>query len=93
MNARFAVLQFMLPFIRPYWRRLAYAMFGLALARAFYWALRNLAILLGPLVPLGINSIRMLMPVDHHAYQLRYVAMNHFTSDPSRRQKLKYKRS
>jgi ATP-binding cassette, subfamily B, bacterial len=34
MNARFAVLQFMLPFIRPYWRRLAYAMFGLALAAA-----------------------------------------------------------
>jgi ATP-binding cassette, subfamily B, bacterial len=34
MNARFAVLHFMLPFIRPYWRRLAYAMFGLALAAA-----------------------------------------------------------
>jgi ATP-binding cassette, subfamily B, bacterial len=34
MNARFAVLQFMLPFIRPYWRRLAWAMFGLAVAAA-----------------------------------------------------------
>ncbi len=34
MNARFAVIHFLLPFIRPYWRRLAYAMFGLALAAA-----------------------------------------------------------
>jgi ATP-binding cassette, subfamily B, bacterial len=34
MKSRFAVLHFMLPFIRPYWRRLAYAMFGLALAAA-----------------------------------------------------------
>ncbi len=32
MNSRFAVINFLLPFIRPYWRRLAYAMFGLALA-------------------------------------------------------------
>ncbi len=32
MNKRFAVLHFLLPFIRPYWRRLATAMFGLALA-------------------------------------------------------------
>jgi hypothetical protein len=38
MNARFAVLHFMLPFICPYWRRLAYAMFGLALARALLGA-------------------------------------------------------
>lgn len=32
MNARFAVLGFMWPFVRPYWRRIAFAMFGLALA-------------------------------------------------------------
>jgi ATP-binding cassette, subfamily B, bacterial len=34
MNARFAVIQFMWPFVRPYWRRIAIAMFGLALAAA-----------------------------------------------------------
>lgn len=34
MNARFAVVQFMWPFVRPYWRRIAIAMFGLALAAA-----------------------------------------------------------
>ena len=34
MNARFAVIQFMWPFVRPYWRRIAVAMFGLALAAA-----------------------------------------------------------
>ncbi len=32
MNARFAVIQFMWPFVRPYGRRIAIAMFGLALA-------------------------------------------------------------
>ena len=34
MNARFAVIQFMWPFVRPYWRRIAIAMVGLALAAA-----------------------------------------------------------
>ena len=34
MNARFAVIQFMWPFVRPYWRRIAIAMLGLALAAA-----------------------------------------------------------
>jgi ATP-binding cassette, subfamily B, bacterial len=34
MNVRFAVLSFMWPFVRPYWRRIAVAMFGLALAAA-----------------------------------------------------------
>jgi ATP-binding cassette, subfamily B, bacterial len=34
MNARFAVLSFMWPYVRPYWRRIAFAMFGLALAAA-----------------------------------------------------------
>ena len=34
MNARFAVIQFIWPFVRPYWRRIAIAMFGLALAAA-----------------------------------------------------------
>ncbi len=34
MNARFAVIEFMWPFVRPYWRRIAIAMFGLALAAA-----------------------------------------------------------
>ena len=34
MNARFAVIQFMWPFVRPYWRRILIAMFGLALAAA-----------------------------------------------------------
>ena len=34
MNARFAVIRFMWPFVRPYWRRIAIAMFGLALAAA-----------------------------------------------------------
>ena len=34
MNARFAVIRFMWPFVRPYWRRIAVAMFGLALAAA-----------------------------------------------------------
>ena len=34
MNARFAVIQFMWPFVRPYWRRIVIAMFGLALAAA-----------------------------------------------------------
>ena len=33
-NSRAAVLQFMWPFVRPYWRRLAWAMLGLALAAA-----------------------------------------------------------
>jgi ATP-binding cassette, subfamily B, bacterial len=32
LNARFAVLSFLWPFVRPYWKRLALAMFGLALA-------------------------------------------------------------
>lgn len=32
MNQRFTVLSFMWPFVRPYWRRIAIAMFGLALA-------------------------------------------------------------
>ncbi len=32
MNARFAVLQFLFPFIRPYWRRVLWAMLGLAVA-------------------------------------------------------------
>ena len=32
MSDRAAVLQFIWPFVRPYWRRLAVAMFGLALA-------------------------------------------------------------
>ncbi len=32
MNARFAVLSFLWPFVRPYWRRLLLAVFGLALA-------------------------------------------------------------
>lgn len=31
-GARFAVLGFMWPFVRPYWKRLVFAMFGLALA-------------------------------------------------------------
>jgi ATP-binding cassette, subfamily B, bacterial len=34
MNVRFAVLSFMWPFVQPYWRRIAVAMFGLALAAA-----------------------------------------------------------
>lgn len=34
MNDRFAVLQFMWPFVRPYWRRIAVAMAGLAVAAA-----------------------------------------------------------
>ncbi len=34
MNVRFAVLSFMWPYVRPYWRRIAFAMFGLALAAA-----------------------------------------------------------
>jgi ATP-binding cassette, subfamily B, bacterial len=34
MNVRFAVLSFMWPFVRPYWRRIVAAMFGLALAAA-----------------------------------------------------------
>jgi ATP-binding cassette, subfamily B, bacterial len=32
LNARFAVLSFLWPFVRPYWKRLLFAMFGLALA-------------------------------------------------------------
>ena len=34
MNDRSAVLQFMWPFVRPYWRRIAVAMLGLAVAAA-----------------------------------------------------------
>ena len=34
MNDRSAVLQFMWPFVRPYWRRIALAMLGLAVAAA-----------------------------------------------------------
>ena len=34
MNDRSAVLQFMWPFVRPYWRRIALAMPGLAVAAA-----------------------------------------------------------
>ncbi len=34
MNDRSAVLQFMWPFVRPYWRRIAIAMLGLAVAAA-----------------------------------------------------------
>jgi ATP-binding cassette, subfamily B, bacterial len=34
MNVRFAVVSFMWPFVRPYWRRIVAAMFGLALAAA-----------------------------------------------------------
>jgi ATP-binding cassette, subfamily B, bacterial len=34
LNARFAVLSFLWPFVKPYWKRLVFAMFGLALAAA-----------------------------------------------------------
>jgi ATP-binding cassette, subfamily B, bacterial len=34
IHDRFAVLSFLWPFVRPYWKRLVFAMFGLALAAA-----------------------------------------------------------